>query len=295
MAEGKPRPVVSETTKKIQLAGIAGSRPWGDQASPAKPEKTNKGDEPEGAGRARVLLLARNQLSVTVRPLLREHGYDVVGAMQVRAAIRALETCRTPFEAVITEAVPPDGDVRELAKAVTEHDPACRTCVIVADRDPKLLDVASAADAHLVLTEPLDTHELLRATGWTVAATRQWRAARGLEDERGAPPPPRKDLEAIPPPPHLDLRAMVDRLQHAAGLTPIQTVAAWRILWGDSYERMATLLGCTKRTVKYHVSFVLSKAGVSTRAELLKAVLKDAGLEDPWAELSRESEESEPE
>ena len=68
------------------------------------------------------------------------------------------------------------------------------------------------------------------------------------------------------------LNAMVERFLDLHGLTPKEKEVVRLLLKGLSNKEMAMIEGNTDRTIKFHLTSVFQKCGVTTRTELMNAI-----------------------
>src|SRR5690606_4261322 len=206
-------------------------------------------------------------------------GYEVIIAATLADARTKLD--RTPdIHAAVLEYQLPDGTAVELVRALLERRPLCRAVVTPPSARPEEGAAAARAGAHVYLRQPHGIPELLDAVSRTIHATREWRHA--LKPSSAPVVGRAAGHEDAPLPVSFDVQRAMARLRYVANLSPAETMTAWRLLWGDSNKRMAELMGCTERTVKFHVAEVLARTGSRSRAGLLRVLLEDAGLRDPW-------------
>ena len=223
-------------------------------------------------------------LIVDAQSLLREAytrtleaaGYDVTslaGADAVRGQLHEQD-----FDAAVLDYTPPEGSSEELVELLLAASSLCKSLVVTRARGEGAAKMLGLG-AHAYLCKPIEDSCLLAQVASTVRATHAWRQALGQESDWGQETKQAEESEPI----SFDLRHALARLRFVAQLSPIQTVTAWRILWGDPDRRIAELLGCSQRTVKYHVSQVLARTGARSRQDLLRVLMEDAGIVDPWS------------
>lgn len=209
---------------------------------------------------------------------LERAGYEVMTASTLAEARTRLD--RTPeVHAAIIDTELPDGSSGELVRSLLERRPLCRSVVVTHTSTPEQGAASARAGAHVFLRKPHALPELLDAVSRTVHSTLEWRHALSpcsTSSSRAFV------LDDAPLPVSFDVQRAMARLRFVANLSPAETMTAWRLLWGDSNKRMAELMGCTERTVKFHVAEVLARTGARSRAGLLRVLLEDAGLKDPW-------------
>lgn len=246
-------------------------------------------DIPASLGRVarakpRVLIVEdMDVVLATYMRTLKSAGYDVVGCPDKTSALQTIEKERD-FDAALLDFSLPDGTALDLLPVLLDHKPLTKALVVTGQDDEEVPAQLMSAGAHGYIQKPVEDSSLLAGIGATVRATQAWRVALGQKsgDELG-PVDDEKLASYQAEPIGFDIRHALARLQFIAGLSPVQTITAWRLLWGDPDQRIAELLGCTKRTVKYHVSQVLARTGARSRSDLLRVLLEDAGIQDPWA------------
>jgi len=236
--------------------------------------------------RAKPKILVVEDMEVVLEMYLRTlkgAGYDVVGCPTAAEGMAAIQQHRD-FDAALLDFSLPDGTALDLIPKLLDNKPLTKALVVTGQDDEEVPAQLMSAGAHGYVQKPVEDASLLAGIGATVRATQAWRVALGQKG--GDDLPTSEDEEMLlfqTQPVQFDIRHGLARLQFIAGLSPVQTITAWRLLWGDPDQRIAELLGCTKRTVKYHVSQVLARTGARSRSDLLRILLEDAGVEDPWA------------
>lgn len=236
--------------------------------------------------RAKPKILVVEDMEVVLEMYLRTlkgAGYDVVGCPTKAEAVEAIKE-QGDFDAALLDFSLPDGTALDIVPVLLDIRPLTKALVVTGQDDEEVPAQLMSAGAHGYIQKPVEDAALLAGIGATVRATQAWRVAlgqKGRDDVASA-----EDEEMLrfqTQPIDFDIRHGLARLQFIAGLSPVQTITAWRLMWGDPDQRIAELLGCTKRTVKYHVSQVLARTGARSRSDLLRVLLEDAGVEDPWA------------
>ena len=219
---------------------------------------------------SRVLLVVEDTPGVVLMNVLRGAGFDVTQVESARAARRLYKT-DADFLAAVLDYHLPDEPATGVVAELVSRTPLCRSVVLGGDGHLKHhAEETARVGAFMYLQQPCALGSFLTAVRMAVKATRQWRAA--LEIPRSVEREP-----AV-----FDMRAALDRLRDLGKLTTMEYLVCWRLLWGDSNKRIATLLGLAEGTVKYHVTQVLQKTGATSRTGLLRVLLEAAGYRDPW-------------
>ncbi|EDM76363.1 regulatory protein, LuxR:Response regulator receiver [Plesiocystis pacifica SIR-1] len=236
--------------------------------------------------RSKPKLLVVEDMDVVLQTYLRTFraaGYDPVGCETKAEALRALQD-HADFDAALLDFSLPDGTALDILPVLLDKKPLTKALVVTGQDDEEVPAQLMSAGAHGYIQKPVEDSALLSGIGATVRATQAWRVALGQTGSEELPTPTDEEMQGYQTRPvEFDIRHGLMRLQFVAGLSPVQTITAWRLLWGDPDQRIAELLGCTKRTVKYHVSQVLARTGARSRSDLLRVLLEDAGVQDPWA------------
>jgi DNA-binding NarL/FixJ family response regulator len=186
------------------------------------------------------------------------------------------------FDAAVIGVSLPDGDGIRLVRPLLERRPLCKSIVVAQSCAPEIPVRALREGAQSFLPWPCGPSALRHAVVETMAASRHWRERLGQRPETGGLPAESAGADVGSSAVSVNLAEMVARLRYLADLTPMQTIVVWRLLWGDGNERIAALLGVTKRTVKYHVNQVLQRTGARSRGDVLRVLLEDCGVVDPW-------------
>lgn len=224
---------------------------------------------------ARVLVVEDDDLvrSAYARCLGRA-GYELVEVSTLSSAWTVIRGTGM-IDAAILDVGLADGRATSLVQPLLDRDPLCKS-VIITGRNVSA-GALLRSGVHEYLHKPVSSGELICAVHGALLATRAWRQAMG--QSAVAPVVARG---RVPSPVPVDLERAAQRLRFLGDLTPTQTLVAWRLLWGDRQHRIAAMLGCSTRTVKYHVSRVLERVGARSRAELLRVLVEDAGAQDPF-------------
>ena len=221
--------------------------------------------------KSRRVLIVEDDHAVrrSFRELLHTAGYEVCEAPTIAAA-RLMARQPQDLHAALVDYALPDGRVTELVAELLQRRPLCRCVVVTGTTAPNVASETAQAGAHAYLQKPKSGPEVLEAVERTIRSTMEWRRALATRSREGTF--------------HFDVSAAVARLRAIGRLSPAETLTAWRLLWGDSNKRIASLLGCSERTVKFHVADVLARTGARSRAGLLRVLLEDAGVFDPWGD-----------
>lgn len=240
-----------------------------------KPEGTVK----RGLVDATVLVVEDDEsVRAAFLDALRRAGYRTEGVATIEEAQRAIEAPHTVFEAAVVDFQLPDGTAPDLVAWLIDRDVMCRSVVVTGEAGPESATESAHVGAHAYIRKPVSVPALLDAVRDTVRSTLEWRGVlerthNGRSGGKGPLP--------------VDLGAAVTRLKQMGRLSRIDTITAWRLLWGDTNREIAQVLGCTERTAKFHVAEVLARTGARSRTGLLRVLLEDAGVEDPWLERRR--------
>ncbi len=218
---------------------------------------------------------------------LRNLGHHVATVATKAQADSLLHASGEAFDAALLGTSLPDGDGLDLVRPLIEHQPLCKSIVVAPAPSSELPGRALRVGAQSFLAWPCEPTELSRAVVDTMEASWQWRHQLGQSVDAGSLPGEVNNAGRGHIPVDLNLAEIVARLRFLADLTPMQTIVVWRILWGDGNERIAALLGVTQRTVKYHVKQVLQRTGIESRGGLLRVLLNDAGVVDPWEGMEK--------
>ncbi|MEM6994739.1 MAG: hypothetical protein AAF721_29770 [Myxococcota bacterium] len=220
-------------------------------------------------------------------PQLRLLGHAVRTVSTKAEANRVLRLADSHFDAALLGTSLPDGEGLDLVQPLIDRRPLCKSIVVAESCANDLPARALRAGAQQLLAWPCGPAELGRAVTNAMEASRQWREQLGQRVEAGSLPSAEAGAHYGETTVALNLAEMVGRLRFLGDLTPMQTIVVWRILWGDGNDRIASLLGVTRRTVKYHVNQVLQRTGIESRGVLLRVLLEDAGVVDPWHDMDK--------
>ncbi len=93
--------------------------------------------------------------------LLRRQGYEVETASGVREAVERLGAAPSPFDAVVTDLVMPDGSGMEVLEAARRRDPDTQVVMITAYATTERAVAAMRAGAYDYLQKPFENEALL--------------------------------------------------------------------------------------------------------------------------------------
>jgi len=227
----------------------------------------------------RILLVEDYEpLRLSYARMFKDAGYEVLDVGTLAAA-REFIANGDDLHAALLDYRLPDGTAASLVQELLDRRPLCRSAVVTGAIDDETAMESARCGAHAYVRKPETFPNLIATLASTIASTLEWRRTLGQD----APIADTPSAPNLPMPVGMDTKRAMARLAHIAGLSHFETLVAWRLLWGDSNKRIAQLLGCTERTAKYHVAAVLARTGAKNRNALLKVLLVDAGMEDPWA------------
>jgi DNA-binding NarL/FixJ family response regulator len=208
-------------------------------------------------------------------------GFRTRAVASIAAAKGHLHDATEQFEAAVLDFELPDGTAFDLVGDLLKREPLCKSLVITGVAGPTEAQRFVQAGAHAFIAKPVQPQALVGGVINTVYATLQWR--RHTEQLPG-PPGVRKavDLSNVgtASPLDLDPASMLARLRRIGGLSPTQTMVAFRLLWGDNDREIAAFLHCAERTAKRHVSAVLRRTAARGRAGLVGVLFRDCGYDD---------------
>ncbi len=223
-------------------------------------------------------------------------GYRVVAVGRISEARAHIADRNESFEAAVLDYALPDGDALELISALLQREPLCKSLVVTGVGGHGEARTAVRKGAHAFLEKPVKPAALVAGVMGTVYATLAWRkiAQQGAKDTEELRDATEWGGPQAPTPLALEPDELMARLRYIAGLTPTETLVAYRLLWGDSDRQIAELLGYAERTAKRHVGHVLRKTGAKTRSGLLGVLLRDAGKGTYAADPGPEARERPP-
>ena len=208
-------------------------------------------------------------------------GFRTLAVATIGEAKAILDDLSEHFDAAVLDFELPDGTAFDLVGDLLMRDPLCKSLVITGVAGPTEAQRFVQAGAHAFIAKPLGPQALIGGVINTVYATLQWR--RHTDQLPGSPELRRAvDLSfaSASNPLELDPAAMLARIRHIGGLSPTQTMVAFRLLWGDNDREIAAFLQCAERTIKRHVSAVLRRTGSKGRSGLLGVLFRDSGYDD---------------
>ena len=229
----------------------------------------------------RILVVDDEALVRTVyNKTLERAGFRALPVGSVADARALIDDGTQQFDAAVLDFDIGDGTAFDLVGALLERKPLVKSLVITGVAGPNEAQRLVQLGAHGFVAKPLGPEALVAGVINTVYATLQWRHGTNQitrTEQRAA-----IDLSVTeaPGPLPLDPAVVLARLRRIGGLSPLQTMAAYRLMWGDTDREIAEFLGCAPRTAKRHVSAVLRRTGAKSRAGLLGVLLRDSGYED---------------
>lgn len=159
---------------------------------------------------------------------------------------QAVELCKVlKPDVVLMDMVMPDMDGATATRLIRESNPDIQIIALTSFREEELVNAAMKAGAIGYLLKNVTADELANAIRNAVQGrpTLAPEATLALIHAATAPPPPGRDL------------------------TGRERDVLELIVQGMNNQQIATELGIGRATVKYHVSHVISKLGVSNRTE----------------------------
>lgn len=208
-------------------------------------------------------------------------GFRAVPVGTVAEARVLIDDAEQEFDAAVLDFDIGDGTAFDLVGVLLERKPLCKSLVITGVAGPTEAQRLVQLGAHGFIAKPLGPEALVAGVINTVYATLQWRHGTN-QITRAAKQTATIDLSVseAPGPLGLDPAVVLARLRRIGGLSPLQTMAAYRLMWGDTDREIAEFLDCAQRTAKRHVAAVLRRTGAKSRAGLLGVLLRDSGFED---------------
>ena len=177
-----------------------------------------------------------------------------------------------PFDAAIVDYQLLDQNGLTIISELRSGGAPCCALMITGDPNTERGLEAIAAGADDFLIKPFVARDLISAVAKTVQQTRQWRSrlsstgtARRIEVNDTEV----RDLEwnqtGLP-----EYRACVEELSRRGNLSQRERQVLEQIMLGKKNRDAGVAIGCSERTVKYHMAKILKKIGVSSRNELMR-------------------------
>lgn len=229
----------------------------------------------------RILVVDDEHLvrSVYMKTLERA-GFRAVPVAGVEEARELIDDPAQEFDAAVLDFHLGDGTAFDLVGKLLERKPLCKSLVITGVAGPHEAQRLAQLGAHGFIAKPLGPEALVAGVINTVYATLQWRLGTNQITPSKRASTIDLTVTEAPGPLRLDPAVVLARLRRIGGLSPLQTVAAYRLMWGDTDREIAAILNCAQRTAKRHVAAVLRRTGANSRAGLLGVLLRDAGFQD---------------
>ncbi|MCA9695941.1 MAG: response regulator, partial [Myxococcales bacterium] len=193
--------------------------------------------------RAKPKLLVVEDMEVVLEMYLRSlrgAGYDVIGCPTKADAFQAIAEHKD-FDAALLDFSLPDGTALDIIPVLLDNKPLTKALVVTGQDDEEVPAQLMSAGAHGYIQKPVEDASLLAGIGNTVRATQSWRVALGQKGSESGSSEEDEMMRLQTQPIEFDIRHALARLQFVAGLSPVQTITAWRLLWGDPDQRIAEL------------------------------------------------------
>jgi DNA-binding NarL/FixJ family response regulator len=226
---------------------------------------------------ARILVVDDDSLTRRMlERLLRGARCDVVCASGKSAASEILASGEESFDAAVVDMLLGDGRGAAVITELRTLEMPCSSLMITGYDDERAAQAAIAAGADDFLRKPFSREEFLNAVAATVEKTATWRDR--VSPQRGNRRSKKDAPEATAPLPPLDrptlgmldLDKCADELALRGGLTSRERDIVKLLLLGRTNKDIADATGATERTAKFHVSNILVKLKMKSRAELLR-------------------------
>ncbi|MFO7565982.1 MAG: LuxR C-terminal-related transcriptional regulator [Enhygromyxa sp.] len=173
------------------------------------------------------------------------------------------------------------GDLRSI-------DSACASLVVLGAGGPEVVAEVLRRGAVDCLVRPVSEPELIESLAAVIEATRRWRARfsrarltagvqrHALPIEREAAARVFEPIEqmaiaagmSVEDDEHAKIEGVVERVGEQHGLTPRERQVLYWLLLGHRYVDIATVLGVTARTAKFHAANLLQKLDLDSRYDL---------------------------
>ena len=210
---------------------------------------------------------------------LQRAGFGILQASCVVEAMNIVADPRHVIDAAVLDYDLPDGTSLDLVPRLLDREPLCKSLVITGVGGPSEALRSAQLGAHGFIEKPVDPGRFITAVIATVYASLDWRRRAGQRQETVGSRRSWVDFDPTVP---IDIHPtqVVARLRQKGGLTPIETLVAFRLVWGDTGVEVANFLGVGERTAKRHIGKVLAKTGAQGRSGLLAVLFRDGGHED---------------
>jgi DNA-binding NarL/FixJ family response regulator len=200
--------------------------------------------------------------------LLEAYGADVVAAESAEEANRIILVSR-PFDAAIVDYQLLDQNGLSIISRLRSGDMPCCALMITGDPDVDRGLEAIAAGADDFLFKPVVARDLISAVAKTVQQTKGWRA------RLSATHVPQAELTAVRDEPANPIGlpeygACVQELSRRGNLSLRERQVLEQVMLGKKNRDAGAAIGCSERTVKYHMAKILKKIGVTSRNELIR-------------------------
>jgi DNA-binding NarL/FixJ family response regulator len=177
-----------------------------------------------------------------------------------------------------------------VVTALRASAPACAALILLGVGGPEEIARSLRAGAVDCLVKPVSPGELLEGLSNAVACTQRWR--RRVTDATPHREPrdpstafasartrlfePVREPAATPRLTEQRTEDVVSRLASQNQLTPREREVLYWLLHGHRYDDIATALGVTPRTAKFHAANLLRKLDIDSRHELPRLLTKEA-------------------
>jgi CheY-like chemotaxis protein len=125
---------------------------------------------PQGHGETILVVDDEESLVLLAEEVLASLGYEPVGCVGAREALRLFHAAPARFDAVLTDAIMPDMSGLELLAELRRVRPELPVMLVSGYGGPDLNAAAAAAGAHAVLMKPLGTADLAQSLAAVLAA-----------------------------------------------------------------------------------------------------------------------------